>query len=471
MPARKEIYFLGLGKLCMLLFMIMALLQLYPSNCIAQERHLIEGIVFEKETEMPLAGAHIIIDGTSYGTISGPDGSFRLSVTEYPIRLKLSHIGFEDRIFVVEEDAKGETIMLGLVFSAEMLDAVTISDQKAELIFRDNSYAVLDFEFHENGLMLLIFRNRLKRAQLVLLSNLNDTLATMNTLPGRARSLHRDCQDYVHYISEDTAYQIHFSGIDMKLLHPMDIRAFMPVALAFKAYHNKSYYFAIKRNYNLGITYTKYDSLTESYSIFREIYDAKKMQILKDNPMHHMFLANPVGGEQEFSLLQMGSDMNHETQRLALKGSRDASIEGHYLRKMVYTPIYAPLFKSNDQILIFNHPGSQIEFISLGGVAIKEVPINYQNDRSWDKLVLKDEITDKYYIVFENATRLSIRSIDIHWGELGPSNTLYYPHVRKVLIRNNYVYFTYREPGSIDKTMLFRQRLKAGEGNFAESEK
>lgn len=470
MPARKERYFLRPGTLFMLLIIIMTLLQLYPSNCIAQDRHLIEGIVFEKETEMPLAGVHIIIEGTSYGTISGPDGSFRLSVTDYPVRLKVTHIGFEDRIFTVERDAKGEIIMLGLVFSAEMLDAVTISDQKAELIFRDNSYAVLDFEFHENGLMLLIFRNRLKRAQLVLLSNMNDTLATMNTLPGKARSLHRDCQDYIHYISEDTAYQIHFTGIDLQLLHAMDIRAFMPVALAFKAYHNKSYYFAIKRNYNLGIMYTKYDSLTESYSIFREIFDTKKMQILKDNPMHHMFLNNPVNDEREFSLLQMGSDMSTRSRIDALKASRDASIEGHYLRKMVYTPIYAPLFKSNDQILIFNHPESQIEFISLEGKAIKQIPINYQNDKSWDKLVLKDEITDKYYIVFENATRLSIRSIDIHWGELGPSNTLYYPHVKKVLIRNNYVYFTYREPGSIDKTMLFRQRLKTEEGNLAESD-
>lgn len=470
MPGRRYIDILRQGKACLILATISTCLLLSSLSAASQERYLIQGIIYEKESEMPLAGAHVIIEGSSYGTISGPDGSFRLSITEYPVKLRVSHIGFQDRLFTVESTARGETLMLGLVFSAEMLDAITISDQEAEIIFRDNSYAVLDFEFHENGLMLLIFRNRLKRAQLVLLSMLNDTLATMSTLPGKAKFLHRDCQNFTHYVSQDTSYQIHFTGTDLLLLHPMDIRAFMPVAKAFKAYHNKSYYFAIKRMHDLVISYKRYDSLTDSYTTFREIYDKEKLQILKDNPMHHMFLGNPVSDEQEFHLLQMGSDMSNEAQRKAFKSSRDASIEGHYLRTAVYTPIYAPLFRSDEQILIFNHPGSQIEFLSLDGKAIKQVPISYQDEKNWNELVLKDEITNKYYLVFKKANRLSIRSVDVHRGELGSTNTLYYPFVKKAIIRNGYVYFTYREPGSVDKTMLFRQRLKAEEGSYAESD-
>ena len=119
---------------------------------------------------MPLAGTHILLDGTSYGTISGPDGSFRLGITRFPAKLQLSHVGFEDRYFMVEKDHRHDTIMLGMKFKAEMLDGITVTDKKVETVFRDESYSVLDFEFHENGLMLLIFRNRLKRSELVLLS-------------------------------------------------------------------------------------------------------------------------------------------------------------------------------------------------------------------------------------------------------------------------------------------------------------
>jgi len=150
----------------------------FQVHAIAQERMIIYGIVFESETEIPLAGAHIQINGTSYGTISGPEGSYRLSVSELPVQLKITHVGFEDRYFIVEEGMIDETLMMGMNLSVEMLEGVTITDKKAEIIFKDASYSVLDFEFHENGLMLLIFRNRLKRSELVLLSYLNDTYQT-----------------------------------------------------------------------------------------------------------------------------------------------------------------------------------------------------------------------------------------------------------------------------------------------------
>ena len=450
--------FPGLRLLVMLfMFVIFFLIR---TQTFSQERHVIRGIIYEMETEMPLAGAHILIHETSFGTISGPDGSFRLSVSNFPLSIKVTHIGFEDRYFKITEDFKDETLMLGMNFSAEMLDGVTITDQKAELIFRDNTYAVFDFEFHENGLMLLIYRNRLKRAELVLLSFMNDTLALLNTLPGKAESLHRDCLGFIHYLSDDTAYQIQYTDTGLQLIYPMAIKFFKPVADAFVAFHDRYYYFGVKKMNNLMIEYLRYDTLAETYSNFKQIYDRKKLQILKDNPWHYMLLINPVTSEQDFNLLQMGTSESIEEQILALKYSRDASIEGHYLRSMVYTPVYAPLFKSGDDILIFNHPESQIEFFSPSGESIKSTPITYHKQKNWEELILKDEIRDEYYLVFINSNRVSLHSVDIHSGTTGPQNILYYPFVKKILVRNAYVYFTYRQPGSIERTMLFRQKLK-----------
>ncbi len=242
------------------LALTLVFLLLLSSNTLGQNRHIIEGGIFEKESEMPLPGAHVLIDGTSFGTISGPDGSFRLSTKDFPITLKVTHIGFEDRVFTVTEELKDQMLMLGMNFSAEMLEGVTITDKKAELIFKDVSYSVLDFEFHENGLMLLIFRNRLKRSELVLLSTMNDTLALLTKLPGRALKLHRDCLDNIHYVAFDSAYQVLFTGTEIELVYPADISLFLPVARAFKAYHNKMYYFAIPGMHNQIIEYVRYDS-------------------------------------------------------------------------------------------------------------------------------------------------------------------------------------------------------------------
>jgi len=463
----KHHYLVILFELALTLLFLL----LFTLNTLGQERHLIHGIITEKESDLPLAGAHVLIEGSSFGTISGPDGSFRLSITEFPIKLKVTHIGYEDRFFSVTEDLKDEILVLSLNFSAEMLEGVTISDKKAELIFKDDSYSVLDFEFHENGLMLLIFRNRLKRAELVLLSNMNDTLALLTELPGRAASLHHDCLDHIHYVATDTAYQIQFTGNELKLLYPTDIIIFRPVARAFTAYHEDNYYFAISRSHDQVIEYIRYDSVADDYMPFKVVADSKKLKILKDNPGHHGLLGSFRNDDLAFALLLMGADETLKEQRDRLKASRDISIEAHYLKKMVYTPIYAPMFKSGEQMIIFNHPESKIEFLNHYGQLKATCPIEYHHKKDWYALILKDEIRDDYYTVYLHANRASLHPLDIESGSMGEANILFYPYVKKILVRNGYAYFTYRQPGSIDRTMLFRQKLQTAGLSFASSEK
>jgi hypothetical protein len=440
-----------------------------PSKGIAQEKTVVQGTIFESESELPLAGAHILIHETSYGTIAGPDGSFRLLITDFPVVLKVSHIGFEDRYFTVTRDIKDEEIMLGLNFSAELLEGVTITDEKVELIFKDPSYSVLDFEFHENGLMLLIYRNRLKRSELVLLSTMNDTLATLSKIPGKANSLHRDCKEFIHYLAEDTAYQIHFSGEELNLIHPIHLKYFMPVAEAFKAYHNDYYYFSIKKMQEQVIDYIKYDSAKRNYTSFRVIADKATLQILKDNPIHFVLLNNLLDGRREFSTLQIGSDVSMANQIRACSLNRITSIEAHYLKSCVYTPLYAPLFKSGNDIIIFNHPNSQLEFLTPEGEIIKKVSIDYHQKNNWADLILKDEIREEYYALFLNSNRAYLHRINTNTGISEEANILHYPFVKKILIRNGYAYFTYHQPGSMDRTMLFRQKLKLDNDEYARS--
>jgi len=444
----------------------------FPIQSNAQIKSPVHGIIYELESEMPLSGAHILINESSYGTISGPDGSFRLIISEFPAILKVSHIGFEDRYFTVTEKSKEDKLMLGLKFSAELLEGVTISDKQVELIFKDASYAVLDFEFHENGLMLLIYRNRLKRAELILLSTMNDTLASLTHIPGRANSLHRDCRNNIHYVAHDSAYQIHFVRKDLKLIHPVDIRTFIPVAESFVAYHDDNYYYGVKSMQKQIIQYYRYDSTSRNYYSFRYAADKKMLKILRDNPMQHYLLNSLTGSrlEVDLNLLLMGAYASIEAQRNALSLERDASREAHYLRACVYYPVYAPLFRSGEVLLMFNHPESKIEFLSPEGVLLKSTPIEYHNKANWADMILQDEISGKFYTLEINSNRARIYSVNPHTGDVGSANILHYPFVKKILIRNGYAYFTYRQPGSIENTMLFRQKLKQEDDAFARSE-
>ncbi len=424
-----------------------------------QEQMVIRGKVYAKESGIPLSGAHILVAGTSLGTISGPDGDFRLNVNNLPVTLKVTHIGFGERLFTVDKNAIGKDLMLGLEFSAEMLDAVTITERKAEIIFRDESYAVLDFEFHENGLMLLIFRNVLKRAELILLSSMNDTLAILTELPGRAQSLHRDCMGNIHYVNKDTAYQLMFTGQSLKLLYPTAINTFKLVADAFVAFHEHYYYFGIRRMNNLVIEYIRYDSISDEYIVFRQVSDQKKLQILKDNPMHYAMLRNGVGVAESTESLIAGMYAGMEEQSDLLHLERDASIEGHYLRTMVYTPVYAPLFRSGNRLLLFNHPDSRIEYLSLEGNLIQSVAIDYHKAKDWEEIILHDDILDEYYIMILKANKATLHRLDVNTGKPLAPTTLFHAFARKILVHNGYVYYTYLKPGSDDRTMLYRQKL------------
>ena len=224
--------------------------------------------------------------------------------------------------------------------------------------------------------MLLIFRNRLKQSELVLLSTLNDTLAVLDELPGRANSLHRDCRDFIHYVAADTAYQVQFTGDKLSLIHPISLETFIPVANAFKAHYHDNYYFAINRMHKQMIEYIRYDSVSEAYVPFRTVYDSKALGIMKDNPEHFGMLAGLMSDELEFNILKMGSGSSFKDQEDAHDLERSINLEAHYLRECVYYPVYAPLFKSGEKIIIFNHPASQIEFLTPYGIPSGHTPID-----------------------------------------------------------------------------------------------
>ena len=434
-----------------------------PYATYAQDHDLIQGRVIDKSTEAPLSGAHISLQGSSLGTISGPDGSFRIMADQWPVTLKITHIGYEEMLFNITKGMSDHEVILGLEFKPEMLEGVTITDQKVELIYKSPSFSVLDFEFHPYGIMLLIYRNSLKRADLVLLSMMEDTLATMKDLPGRAISLFRDCRQTLHYVATDTAYQIHFTGKDLKLIYPVHFIEFNVISNAFNAYLDHKFYYGTMRMQNQVIQYIRYDSLAQDYQPFWTVADQATLQILKDNPTHHYLLGNLVksrNAEEDFNLFLMGSYASAEDQRLSLNLSRNASTEAHYLKNCVYKPVYAPLFTYHGNLVVFNHPNDRIEIITDKGECLSNVPITYQHDDNWGRLILKDDIREEFYTVEIENTRSSLRLIDPGNGKRGSLNLLHHTQVKKILVRNGYAYFTYHQPGTLERTMLFRQKLK-----------
>ena len=73
---------------------------LYKMHVTYKKTHMngktvIEGMVLSQETDSPLLGANIVIQGTSKGTTAGADGRFRLEIPAEKGHLVLSFVGYE----------------------------------------------------------------------------------------------------------------------------------------------------------------------------------------------------------------------------------------------------------------------------------------------------------------------------------------------------------------------------------------
>ena len=61
------------------------------------EANVVEGTVYDQKSEDPLVGVTVMVKGTSTGTVTGLDGTYRVSVPPDAAQLVVSYVGYETR--------------------------------------------------------------------------------------------------------------------------------------------------------------------------------------------------------------------------------------------------------------------------------------------------------------------------------------------------------------------------------------
>ncbi|MCD4697334.1 MAG: carboxypeptidase-like regulatory domain-containing protein [Bacteroidales bacterium] len=425
---------------------------------VSQNEILIVGKVTDMETGSPLLNANITVLEFSIGTITSKEGTFNLVVNELPAVLKISHVGYEAKFIRISEIPTKEVI-IQLKQKTLTLDEVIVSDVKIEAVFRNDNYSVLDYEFYEDNLLLLVYRYNFSKSELILLNNSNDTIVRLNELPGKPRSIYKDCMGYIHLLCNEFAYQLFISENQIELLFPTSINEFAKLIYPCVAFLKDKYYIRLYYYNNLITEYQYVKEGTKELKRLRRIVDIEKSELIKSNPYHKLLLSSSYMSNKENQFLNMGSDVPMEIQIEMLEALRANQYESHYLEKMIYTPVYAPLINLNDTLLIFNHPENQIEFYSYYDSLIKKIAINYHSLKDWKELIVADENHQKVYTLFQHSGTLDLREIDLRNGKLGTSNKLYYPFVKNIKIRNGFVYFIHKNHSTRSKMKLYKQRL------------
>ena len=122
--------------------LLMYLLVFIPFTAFSQQ---VTGTVTDGGTNLPLAGASIIIKGTATGTTSDYDGQFSLKIDNFPATLMISSLGFTTIEKIVNS---ASVVNVTMQESATALDEVVISGL-ASSVKRTNAANLLERHLHK----------------------------------------------------------------------------------------------------------------------------------------------------------------------------------------------------------------------------------------------------------------------------------------------------------------------------------
>ena len=105
------------------------LLLILPSLVFSQIDGTINGYIFDSQSQLPLFGANVVIEGTEKGTISDENGFFEISkIKPQSYNLTVSYIGYQSKkIFNIIIKSKGnQTLEIYLIESAQELEEIIL---------------------------------------------------------------------------------------------------------------------------------------------------------------------------------------------------------------------------------------------------------------------------------------------------------------------------------------------------------
>ncbi len=404
----------------------------------------IKGQVIDADTKIPLIGANISIDGTTLGVVTDSEGYFFIKTKEVPLIISASYVGYEVKTLTIVSFTQ---LKISLNKKINSLEELIITDQSViEQVF-PKPYSVKDYVFYNNQLVLLVYRNFFKKYSLILLGEDGEIISERSIKKLKPVRLFKGCLGGIHLISAVNTRQIYIENNEIRFLKSMP-------TLTFEARMNP----CVAANPQF-IFYKKTANLEQivNYIAIRKIDpdDRKVVATIQDWEKLDML-------EHEGSFQQLREAVKREHNAGQPAGSTFGANIGNadFVSRVIFKPIYSPLFEHNDTLFLFNHTYNLLLKKNLEGETIDSIAINYHFNKKWRKKILFDQETGNAYTLFDTKWNLMLHKINLETGELEDGLILERPFINTIKIRNGYLYFLYYAPQhGVNIRKLERMRL------------
>ena len=457
------------------------------------------GIAFEADTQnirvtgkvtatngMEIAGVHIFDSIAKVGTTSDINGIFSLTIPPKATKLHFSHIAFNTQCLSLTQTRLADTIVantiwLDAVLTPKVMElpVVEISDAKVEIAYKNAKQWILDYEpVGTNEFLLLLLEKNKKYLQLV---NSNHEKISQIIVSKDYNKLFKDCFGNFHLLSKDSACQAFL--IDEKLMLPYcytrpDFDQIMePIVV------NTDHYLYTKGSvyplHGQVVLYDKINKDSKEVTPFIENIEETR-SIIHNSSFVSKIIRTFVdcNGEElvtpeiisTFRSILVHSKNMDEVLRSSWMIAPAALCEPFpplltmiaFYKQVLSIPPYSLLAKINNAIYFFDHLNSLIVVYDLDGNYLKEIPINYHNDKGWDKELIVNEEKTRCFAKFTHNGESSLVEINPNTGKIMGKYVLKaHAFPTKIKVRGNEIYYLSKDyfEGE-EKYFLWRQKME-----------
>ena len=420
----------------------------------AQQSITVYGTVTDADSHKPLQGAAVQIQNSTYGTATSYNGNFTLVIPyKKHFSVLFSILGYNKRVKEIDITEKKDSVFISvsLLRFYSFIDTVSVySTAKPDTLVGSPKYSIYDFDFYEDKYILLTAARSLNAAELKL-SDESGKILTTYTVPkegGTAKEFYHDYMGYTNLVCENYIYRINMYH-DRFVLIPLGIEDM------------NTFIKPIIDTINGKIIFTDYwkDYPMFNYFSYTEKDSSKaKLMSIEDKELMHAY---------NFEYYSLKPREKLEARRLAMDLKTDkhivASLMSGFTKSMFYEPLFAPLFIIKDTICVFDHYKDQLYHMDKYGKKIDSIAISYnhpKNWKEWKRRMLKDDIENSIYAVYEKNGHKYIKQISTQTGKDLGRYSLQFHSADKLKIHDGYAYYIYRPFESTQEKFFYRERIK-----------
>lgn len=461
------------------LFVIILLL--FPFICFSQPKQLITvcGHVINHDRQ-PLPGANVVGYTTNNGTTTDIHGNFCITLTGQESILKISFLGYSTtkRKFREDELSKSfnDTLHIEVVLypKTEELNVFEINAQSVQLAYSRPAVVILDYDFTDSGMLLLIFFDGKYNIRHV---DNNDSTLHEIALYNKPEEIARDCFNNLQILCKDSVYQVYFEDTKIKLMEGVNNEKFHRIMDPCVLATEENVYFREYGSHNQSLVYFLIEKDSEIKRLVRHMSDIENMAATEDFYHELSYLSGnskgTVGEQTNDNKSYFFTDSVLDPQRKKVpyfyratapksryELAKEVQENEWYYQKILSRPIYVPMLPIRDSIYIFDHMNDTLWVYSKNGVFQRQTSISYHDMKGWSREIIVDYSGKDCYAIF-NMGYTSLLQVDLNSGiviyEFRLDENIF---PREVKVRNGYAYYLYREKVDFSFTNLYKQPLR-----------